>query len=247
MAFFVPRFERYTSQFLDFNHTTHVPNPVKIIMGKRVKRPNKVPEQTNKHVRVQKKSQPSPQRNLRKNEEDKSGRPGPSSYQAPQGGLHLHHHPDQLPSQQPGQGGRRRFRLRLNPPKPQKLPSSSQTEPTDPRWSYSQTSTCYSQDVATYDVGRGVKSVGTPQAEDIEYWGSTKGAAHFIRSHSGLGEDWIGVRPLGKGGYGLAGLWELRGDDGQIIKVRIHTRQPDTSILIIAEANGRQRGSIYEK
>ena len=213
-------------------------------MGKRVKRPNKVPNQTNKHTRVQKKSRPSPQRNLRKNEEEKSGRPGPSSYQAPQGGLHLHHHPVQLPSQQPEQGGRRRPRLRLNPPKPQKLPSSSQTEPTGPRWSYSQTSTCYSQDVATYDVGRGVEAVGTPQAEEIEYWGSTKGAAEFIRSRSGLEEDWVGVRPLGKGGYGIAGLWELQGDDGQIIKVRIRTRQSVTRILINAEANGRQRGNI---
>lgn len=238
-------------------------------MGKRARGAEEAPAQTKKRTRAQKRSQapdPVPQRNLRRRNQEKPGRPGPSSHRAPQAELD-HSPPSQPPPQQPEQGGRlrqrrrlntpnvqlqsqqpeqehkQRVRLILNPPKAPALPGPSQVEPNDPGLSDSDASTCYSQDAAAYDVGRGVEAVGTPQAKDIEYWGSIKGAAEFIRSRSGLKRDWIGVRPLGKGGNGIAGLWELRGDDGQVIKVSICTRQSLTIGLIIAEANGSQRGN----
>ena len=237
-------------------------------MGKRARGAEEAPEQTNKRTRAQKKSQapdPVPQRNLRRRNQEKPGRPGPSSHRAPQ--AELNHTPlFQPPPQQPEQGGKLRQRRRLNVPNVQlqsqpeeqeheqgarpitkvpeapALPAPGQVEPNDPGLSDSDASTCFSQDAAAYDVGRGVEAVGTPQAKDIEYWGSIKGAAEFIRSRSGLKRDWIGVRPLGKGGNGIAGLWELRGDDGQVIKVSIRTRQSLTIVLMIAEANGSQRG-----
>ena len=202
---------------------------------------------------------PVNQRNLGNNDEENPGRPGPSAYQAPQAGSH-HPPPVQLPPQQPEQGGdlrlhlRPRLRPRLNPPnvplqtaqlgqggrlrsrtvKPpmaQDIPAPSQAEPAGPGRSESEASTCYSQDVAEYDVGRFDKAVGAPQIDDIERWGNADGAAAFITSHSGLEGNWVGVRPLGKGGYGIAGLWELRGEDGQVIKVRIRPRQSVTMIL----------------
>lgn len=216
-------------------------------MGKRARGPEEAPEQINKRTRAQKKSQapdPVPQRNLRRRKQEKPGRPGSSSHRAPHAEMNAPP-PFQSPPQQPEQGRRPRQRLRLNPPKIQlqsqqpeqehkqgalpiskvpeapALPGPSQLEIHDPELSDSDASTCYSQDAEAYDVGRRFKAVGTPKAKDIEYWGSVKGAAEFIRSRSGLKGNWVGVRPLGKGGNGIAGLWELRGTDGQVIKVSI--------------------------
>ena len=152
----------------------------------------------------------------------------------------------QLPSEQSKQRGKPR-RLRLIPPRLQNQTGPSGAESTDPGSSHSETSTCYSQDVTNYDVDRGVEAAGTPQAGDIEYWGKQKGAAEFIRSQSGLETSWVGIRPLGKGGCGIAGLWELRGDDGQVINVRVRTRRPVAMILMITQANGNQTGNTHEK
>ncbi len=46
-------------------------------------------------------------------------------------------------------------------------------------------------------------------------------AASFIQSRPGgcLEGQWIGVRPLGQGSYGIAGLWEKRNDDGEVVDV----------------------------
>ena len=45
--------------------------------------------------------------------------------------------------------------------------------------------------------------------------------ATFIKSAAGLGNaEWIGVRPLGSGGFGTAGLWELRDEDNAVIEVK---------------------------
>ena len=44
--------------------------------------------------------------------------------------------------------------------------------------------------------------------------------AVFIKSTAGLGNaKWIGVRPLGYGGFGTAGLWELRDENNAVTKV----------------------------
>ena len=200
-------------------------------MGKRTRGPDEAPEQTNMH-------HPPPfQPPLQQPEQRDRLRPRrrPNALYT------------ELQFEQPEQEHKRPKRpLFLRPPKPPALPAPSQVEPNDLGLSDSDASTCYSQDPAAYDVGRDVEAVEIPQAEDIEYWGSVKGAAEFIRSRSGLKGDWIGVRPLGKGGNGIAGLWELRGDDGQVIKVRICTRQPVIRVLMIGKANGRQRGNAQQ-
>ena len=167
-------------------------------MVKRSREPDEAPKQTNKHPRLQEKnhsSNPESTRNLWKGNEEKQDMPEPSSHATLQSRL-PEHPPIRLPSQQ----------SQLNH-----------------EWSDSETSTCYSKDAATYDVGEDDKADETPHAEDVEYWG--RKAAKFIRSSSGLDGNWVGVRPLGKGGNGVAGLWELRDDDGQMVKVRIRALQ----------------------
>ena len=210
-------------QFLHLIQTLRERSYFKMARVKRVREPGEVLEPTIKHQRVQKPRNPgpTPQQNPRTEGQDESGRHGPSSHRAPLAGAH--HSPSvQPPPEQPEQRPRR---LKLNPPKPQSSPDPRPAQPTTPGSSASETSTCYSQAVGKYDVARGVEAVGTPTVEDYEYWGRTDGAAEFIRSRSGLEENWIGVRPVGKGSYGIAGLWELRGDDGDVVKVSIQSRQ----------------------
>ena len=240
-------------------------------MAKRIRAPDEALEQTLKHPRAQKKSRPNDPvivRDLGNNDEENPGRPGPSSYQAPQAGPHQPP-PVQLPPQQPEQRGNMRLRPRLNrlnvplqtaqlgqgrrlrsrtvnPPMAQDVPAPSPAEPPSPGRSESDASTCYSQDVAVYDAGRSAKAVGAPRIDDIRRWGNVDGAAEFITSHSGLEGDWVGVRPLGKGGYGIAGLWELRGEDGQVVKVRISLSSRSPHDTETVTANGGQRGSISE-
>ena len=178
-------------------------------MAKRPREPDEAPKQTDKHPRLLKKkktSNPEPPRDLQKGNEEKPGRPEPSSHAASQ--------------------------LQLPQPNPIQLPS--QQPQFDHEWSDSETSTCYSKDVAAYDVRQDDEVDEIPRAEDNEYWGS------FIRSRSGLDGNWVGVRPLGEGGNGIAGLWELRDDDGQTVKVSIRAHHSTTRILTIAEANGSQ-------
>lgn len=167
------------------------------------------------------------------------------------------------PPEQPDSRARRHQPVNPNPPQAQlppnvwnkrlrpkvhspNQPGPSRAEPADPEPNDSDASTCYSQSPEHYDVEQGVKAVGVPEPRDIELWGSTPGAAQFIRSQSGLEQDWIGVRPLGKGGNGIAGLWERRGDDGQVIDVRIRTRQSVVKILMISQANCSQRGEAHK-
>ena len=123
----------------------------------------------------------------------------------------------------PNQGGkprprpRPRVHLTLNPAHP---PDPSQADPNDPGSSPSEVSTCYSQKVQNYDVGSGVEAQGVPTTRDLEYWGRTGQIPHFIRSQAGIEGNWVGIKPLGLGGMGVAGLWELRGDDGQMVEVK---------------------------
>ena len=188
---------------------------------KRSREPDEALQQTEKHPRLQErenKSNSEPPQNRRKGHEEKPGRPVPSSHAASQA---------QLPQ-----------------PPPIQLPS--QRPQLDPEWSDSETSTCYSKDATAYDVRRDEEPDVDPPAEDIEYWRSEK-AAKFIGSRSGLDGNWVGVRPLGEGGNGIAGLWELRDHDGQTVKVRIRAYQSITKILTIAEANGSQRRIVQRE
>ena len=196
-------------------------NRIDITMVKRPREPDEAPKQTNKHPRLQKQRDASSLEsslNWRKVDDEKSGRPESSSYVASQAQL-PQPSPIQLPSQQPQ---------------------------LDHEWSDSETSTCYSKEAAYYDVRRDDEAEGIPHAEDIEYWKSEE-AAKFIRSRSGLDGNWVGVRPLGKGGNGIAGLWELRDDDGRTVKVRIRASLLITKVLTIAEANGSQRRIVREE
>lgn len=72
-----------------------------------------------------------------------------------------------------------------------------------------------------YDAGPDENVVGVPSPEDLELW--TKPAAQFIRSNAGIIDvpyRWVGKRPLGEGGFGLAGLWEKLDLEGNVIDVR---------------------------
>ena len=214
--------------------------------GKRQRGSDEVPEHTKKHPRLQDEprnfglvSQPS-------KSGENLGRPRPKSHRVAQAGSHPSP-PFQPPPEQQDKGAGPRIRLKLNPPKPRIQLDPSEGDPSDPGSSHTEASTCYNQSVANYDVEPGVQAVGTPTAEDFDRWGSEKEAAEFIRSKSGLETNWVGIRPLGRGGRGIAGLWEMRDDDGQLIKVTFRTRRIFATILIMAKANGNQRGNTHEK
>lgn len=57
---------------------------------------------------------------------------------------------------------------------------------------------------------------GQATAQDAEMWDAEM--AGFIRSGSGLSDQWVGKRPLGKGSFGMAGLWEKDDGDGRPVK-----------------------------
>ena len=146
--------------------------------------------------------------------------------QKPRTRFQARQHPENVEplSEVPNQGGKPRPRPRVHlKPNPPHSPDPSQADPNDPGSSISEVSTCYSQEVENYDVGPGVEAVGVPLARDIEYWGRAGVVPEFIRSQSGIEGNWVGIRPLGWGAMGTAGLWELRGDDGQLVEVRFRT------------------------
>ena len=72
-----------------------------------------------------------------------------------------------------------------------------------------------------YDADDDEEVEGEASAEDIRLWESK--AAKFIRSRSGIDEGpgiWVGRRPLGVGGFGVAGLWEKLDGEGYVVDVR---------------------------
>lgn len=71
-----------------------------------------------------------------------------------------------------------------------------------------------SDPVEDYDVAW--RAAVSANSRDYENWGIDP--ACFIRSYSGLGHEWVGRRPLGAGGFGMAGLWEKHDDDGTVIE-----------------------------
>ena len=77
-----------------------------------------------------------------------------------------------------------------------------------------------SDPVEAYDVAWNEKAAATANARDYDKWDTDP--AQFIRSYSGLGNDWVGKRPLGAGGFGMAGLWEKLDENGTVIEVN-HT------------------------
>lgn len=72
-----------------------------------------------------------------------------------------------------------------------------------------------------YDAGPRESVYGIPTPDDLALW--TMSAAQFIRSQAGINDGdlaWVGKRPLGQGGFGLAGLWEKIDSEGNVVDVR---------------------------
>ncbi len=205
-------------------------------IGKRVRQPEEAPGPSNKHQRRQQKPQianPTTRQNPQDNNKEEPALPGPS-YQTPQAGPHPSPS-NPVPPEQPKLQSRPHPQLKLNHPISQTDPSQA-----EPGSSTSETSTCYSQSPSNYDVEDLFAYTENLEAEDYKLWGHVEGAVEFIRTSSGLEEDWVAVRPLGKGGNGIAGLWELRGDNGELVNVSVRTFCTASGKLIIAEANGDQ-------
>lgn len=96
--------------------------------------------------------------------------------------------------------------------------------------------------VEAYDADPEEGIIGLPSIVDYSLW--TKAAAQFIRSNSGLedsGSVWVGKRPLGQGGFGMAGLWEKYDRNGNIVDViMVATYQPmitNDTLAIGSQAN----------
>lgn len=75
-----------------------------------------------------------------------------------------------------------------------------------------------SDPVETYDLALNHKAAATAKASDYAKWDIAP--AEFIRSDSGLGNGWVGKRPLGAGGFGMAGLWEKLDGNGAVVEVK---------------------------
>lgn len=73
-----------------------------------------------------------------------------------------------------------------------------------------------SDPVETYDLALNHKAAATAKASDYAKWDIAP--AEFIRSDSGLGNGWVGKRPLGAGGFGMAGLWEKLDGNGAVVE-----------------------------
>ena len=80
----------------------------------------------------------------------------------------------------------------------------------------------YSKSAENYDVLPGIEPEGRASLGDPHRWRKDKEYdAEFINSPSGIGSTWIGRRPLGKGGFGIAGLWEKYDQDGRLQDVKL--------------------------
>ncbi|KAL9026630.1 MAG: hypothetical protein Q9196_004733 [Gyalolechia fulgens] len=62
---------------------------------------------------------------------------------------------------------------------------------------------------------------GSARDEEVEKWGSRM--ARFIRSPASHidAEAWYGIKPLGKGSFGMAGLWQKKNIDGEVIDQQV--------------------------
>lgn len=109
-----------------------------------------------------------------------------------------------------------------------------------PRWICRQSNASSGRDPSVSIPRRPGEKYDAPARERVEArldrgggdeadWDSD--ATKFIRSPAGaaggcLNGNWVGVRPLGRGGFGMAGLWEKRDQDGTVV---------DVSLLPLAE------------
>ncbi|KAL9578433.1 MAG: hypothetical protein Q9203_007101, partial [Teloschistes exilis] len=71
-----------------------------------------------------------------------------------------------------------------------------------------------------WDVPDGTRTRGRVTLRDqyrgyIKAWGWRM--LEFVRSDHGYESGWIGVKPLGEGSFGRAGLWEKRDEDGKVV------------------------------
>ena len=74
--------------------------------------------------------------------------------------------------------------------------------------------------LAPYDAPESQDVMGNPNFDDSELWGEDI-AAFIASAPGGYGPGWVGKRPLGQGGFGRAGLWELLDDEGNVLQVLI--------------------------
>ena len=96
--------------------------------------------------------------------------------------------------------------------------SSIKHRPTKTFTPFSPNSAPYSGPPELFDVPPGLPDVIPPAEGELSPWEA--GHAAFIRSAAGLSEShWIGMRPLGSGGFGTAGLWERRNENNAVIEV----------------------------
>ena len=96
-------------------------------------------------------------------------------------------------------------------------PTQSKSKSKTPSEPYDIDEGHHSDPVEAYDVAWTQKAAAPANASDLEKWDTAP--AEFIRSSSGLGIGWLGKRPLGAGGFGMAGLWKKRDDNGTVIEV----------------------------
>lgn len=68
------------------------------------------------------------------------------------------------------------------------------------------------------DALPGESTLGKPNELQVKKWGWE--TAQFISSQNGDGTgQWRGVRPLGKGSFGIVGLWEKVNNNGEVVDV----------------------------
>lgn len=81
------------------------------------------------------------------------------------------------------------------------LPGQSEPNSKTPSEPYDIDEGYDSDQVEAYDVAWHQKAAATAEASDYAKW--EPAAAEFIKSYSGLGNGWVGKRPLGAGGFGM--------------------------------------------
>ena len=97
-------------------------------------------------------------------------------------------------------------------------PISGQGRPESMGTAPSPNSFPYSGPPEQFDVTTGLRDAIPLADGETSLWAADHAA--FIKSAAGLDKaNWIGVRPLGSGTFGIAGLWELRDENNVVIEV----------------------------
>lgn len=89
----------------------------------------------------------------------------------------------------------------------------------DPNWKAEALPQREAWDVPEGTRTRGLASLYDESHDYIRKWGWRM--VEFVRSDHGYEDGWIGVKPLGKGSFGRAGLWEKRDEHGKVVDVRL--------------------------